>query len=263
MNCVDQISLRREPEQPLPQPRPEPRGSSGSQSKRSALIELSVGYGLILLVLWTPQPWQRWLSWAAIVWIVAVTSRSFESWREWGLTAAGLRRSLWVVGLALAMAASAAFFAARLHTLHRVHGLTFFVRSFWGYSIWAFVQQCLLQGFVLLRLRRVLPGKKAAAVAALLFAVAHLPSPILTIATLVWGFAACLLFLRYRNLYTLGIAHAIFGICIAMTVPGRVDHNMRVGRGYLAYRPHLHRSHNPQSVSTVACVIAEAPTRRS
>jgi membrane protease YdiL (CAAX protease family) len=76
--------------------------------------------------------------------------------------------------------------------------------------------------------------------AAVIFAVAHLPSPILTPVTLIWGFAACLLFLRYRNLYPLAMAHAILGISIAITIPGPVDHNMRVGLGYLTYG-HTHK----------------------
>jgi membrane protease YdiL (CAAX protease family) len=83
---------------------------------------------------------------------------------------------------------------------------------------------------------RLLPSARSAALAAaVLFALAHLPNPILTSVTLFWGFAACLLFLRYRNLYPLALAHAILGIAIAITVPGPVDHNMRVGLGYLTY----------------------------
>jgi hypothetical protein len=76
--------------------------------------------------------------------------------------------------------------------------------------------------------------------AAGIFSIAHLPSPILTPITLIWGFAACLIFLRYRNLYPLAMAHAILGISIAITIPGHVDHNMRVGLGYLTYK-HAHR----------------------
>jgi hypothetical protein len=41
---------------------------------------------------------------------------------------------------------------------------------------------------------------------------------------------------------------------------------MRVGRGYLTYRPHMqhhHLSQNDHIVSTNACVVADAPTRRS
>ena len=76
--------------------------------------------------------------------------------------------------------------------------------------------------------------------ASLLFALAHLPNPILAPITLIWGFAACLLFLRYRNLYPLMMAHAILGITVAITIPGPVVHNMHVGLGYLTYNPHTH-----------------------
>jgi membrane protease YdiL (CAAX protease family) len=234
---------------------------------KRALVELSVGYGLILLVIWTPNPWQRWFYWAAIAWILLVTFISFDGWKPLGLTCTGFRRSLWVVGVALGLALAAVALASRLHTLHRLHGLSGFIKSFWGYGIWAFLQQFLLQDFVLLRLLRILRGRKAAVIAAAgLFALAHLPNPILTPPTLLWGLAACLLFLKYRNLFTLGVAHAIFGICIAVTIPGPVDHNMRVGLGYLTYRPRYRRHHRNQSdqiVSTDAWVMADAPTRRS
>ncbi len=94
-----------------------------------------------------------------------------------------------------------------------------------------------------------------------LFTIAHLPNPILTVLTLLWGWASCRLFLRYRNLYTLAMAHAILGISIAITIPGPVDHNMRVGLGYLTYNPNkfTHRSQMDQTVSTQAWVMADAP----
>lgn len=104
----------------------------------------------------------------------------------------------------------------------------------------------------------------AAMAATGLFGFAHLPNPILTAVTLIWGFAACLIFLYYRNIFTPALAHAIFGISIAITIPGPVDHNMRVGLGYLTYHPprHVQRSQIDQTVSTVAWVMADAPTRR-
>jgi membrane protease YdiL (CAAX protease family) len=73
----------------------------------------------------------------------------------------------------------------------------------------------------------------------LLFAIAHIPNPVLTVATFIWGFCCCLLFLRYRNVYTIGIAHGILGICFAITVPDRFHHHMRVGLGYLHYHQRL------------------------
>ena len=207
--------------------------------KRRDLLELSVGYGLILLVIWTSSPWQRWFYWAAVAWILLVTALSFNGWKAMGLGISGFWRSLWVVGVALLVVAVAVSLASSFHTLHMPHDPVMFVRRFWGYGIWALLQQFLLQDFVLLHLLRLLPGRMAAVIgAAGLFALAHVPNPILTPAALIWGSAACLIFLKYRNVYTLGIAHAIFGICIAIAVPGPMDHNMRVGHGYSTYRSH-------------------------
>jgi len=68
-----------------------------------------------------------------------------------------------------------------------------------------------------------------------LFSAAHLPSLVLTVASLAWGIAACTHFLRYRNLYALGLVHGILGLCIAISVPDVVTHRMMVRLGYLQY----------------------------
>lgn len=239
--------------------------SSAVRTRRRDLIELSIGYGLILLILWMPRPWQRLLYFAPVVWILLVTVLSFDGWKTMGLRISGFLRSLWVAGAALLTASIAVIIARRLQTLHEPPSPALFLKAFWGYAIWSLVQQFLLQDFVLLRLLRLLPSQWSAIIAAVsLFALAHLPNPVLTIATMLWGFAACLLFLRYRNLYILGITHAIFGICIAVTVPGPISHNMRVGLGYLHYHPpHRYLSQRDHIASTEACVTADAPTLRS
>ena len=237
-----------------------------SRSRQRDLFELAIGYGLILIVLWTPRSLQRPLYLVALTWILAVSVLSFEGWTSSGLRPSRPTRSLWVLGPALLLATVAIVFALRLRTLHLPHGTAPFIKAFWGYAIWSLVQQFLLQCFVLLRLLRILPSQRSAiAVAGGLFALAHLPNPLLTVFTLVWGLAACMIFLRYRNLYTLGLMHAILGISLAITVPGPLSRNMRVGLGYLRY-PATHRLHLSQSdhtVSTEACVIAAAPTLRS
>ena len=218
---------------------PDLAASNDAPRLRRDLIELLVGYVLILLVLWMPRLWQRPFYIAAVLWIVAVTCVSFDGWNALGLRGANFLRSLWVVGVALVAAALAVALATRLHTLHLPDTPLLFLKGFWGYSIWSLVQQFLLQDFFLLRIRRLVPGRLSAVlVTAGLFALAHLPNPILTPITFVFGILACLLFLRYRNIFTLGIAHAVLGVCIAVTVPGPVIHNMRVGLGYLTYSPH-------------------------
>lgn len=230
-----------------------------------ALLELAIGYTLILAVIWTPRPLQRWLYWAAIAWFVVSIASSFPGWRAFGCSVAGFWRSAWVVGVALLLAGVAVTIAGSLHTLHRPSGLLHWVLAFGGYAIWSLAQQFLLQGYFLARLVRVLPSATLAAfTAATIFSIAHLPNPILTALTLVWGLAACLVFLKMRNLWTLAMAHAIFGIAVAITIPATTLHNMRVGLGYLRYHAprQLQRNQSDHKVSTVAWVIHDAPTRR-
>lgn len=210
--------------------------SEQARSRQRDFVELFLFYGLILLVLWTPGSWQPLLWGVALSSMLAVTYFKFDGPQSIGLGKVNLRQSIWIAGAALAAASIAVLLAVRLNTLQLPVDPAWFFMHYGAYVIWAFVQQLGLQCFFLPRLSRLLPdGISAAAMAAVLFAGAHLPSPILMLATLVWGFVACLLFLRYRDVYSLAIAHAILGITIGITIPGAVDHNMRVGLRYVTY----------------------------
>jgi membrane protease YdiL (CAAX protease family) len=226
--------------------------------------ELLIGYCLILAVIWTPRPLQHWLYYIALGWFIVSIILSFEGWKAMGCSLAGFWRSSWVVGVALFIAAVATFFASSMHTLHHPGGPVQWLQAFAGYALWALTQQLLLQGYFLARLLRIVPNANfAAIITASVFALAHLPNPILTPLTLIWGITACLVFVRSRNVYPLAIAHAIFGVCVAVTIPASLLHNMRVGLGYIRYRPQpLHLSQSDHVVSTDAWAIDEAPTRR-
>jgi Na+-transporting NADH:ubiquinone oxidoreductase subunit NqrB len=140
------------------------------------------------------------------------------------------------VALAGAIALLGIAIAGRFHTLRLPPSAYLFIRHYGWYAIWAGLQQMILQCFFLARSVRLIPNTTAAAgLSAALFAVAHLPNPVLTIITLICGLASCLFFLRYRNLWPLAVAHAILGIAIAITIPGNIDHNMRVGISYLTW----------------------------
>jgi hypothetical protein len=204
-------------------------------------LELAVGYGLILATIWTPRPEQKWLWWASAAWIALSTWWSFPGWAALGFRRGGLLRSLWVVAAAGLAAGVAATVAARMHTLHTPHGARAWLLAFGGYTVWSFVQQFLLQGYFLFRFLRLISRHELAPLAAAgIFAAAHLPNPILTPVTLVWGVVGCFVFLRCRNVYPLMLAHAVLGITLAISVPGPVIHNMRVGIGYLRYRAPAH-----------------------
>jgi hypothetical protein len=211
-------------------------GATSARSRRRDLIELSGIYGLILLVIWTPRPYQ-WALWAiAAVCIISVIAMSFEGLMDMGICTRNLWKSLWAVVLAAAIALLGIAIAGRLHTLRLPPTPYLFIRHYGWYAIWAGLQQMILQCFFLARSVRLIPNTTAAAgLSASLFAVAHLPNPVLTVITLICGLASCLFFLRYRNLWPLAMAHAILGIAIAITVPGNIDHNMRVGISYLTW----------------------------
>lgn len=253
--AADELRVRRVPET-----------HSSNKARGHDWLELGIGYGLILAALWTPRPWQFVFDWAALAWVAVATICSFDGWTAMGLRERGFLESLWVAGIALLLAAIAVTVSVHLHAMHAPHGLFPMVHRFWMYAVWAVLQEFLLLDFFLLRLLRILSGKTAAVLStALLFTVAHIPNPVLMPLVIVWGVVSCVVFLRSRNVYALGIAHAILGISVAVTVPATADHNMRVGLGYLTYRPHTAHQwrKSPHTVSTVAWVSAEAPTLRS
>jgi hypothetical protein len=213
------------------------RDETQAQGRRRALLELCVGYGLILATVWTPRPGQAWFWWASAAWIGASTWWSFPGWAALGFRRGGFVASLWVVGAATVLSAIAVSVAIHVHTLRVPHSAVGWVMAWGGYIVWSFVQQFLLQGYFLFRLLKMMRRREWAALAAAgIFSAAHVPNPLLVTVTPVWGLVACFVFLRCRNLYTLMMAHAILGVSLAITVPGPVMHNMRVGIGYLHYR---------------------------
>ncbi|MFZ1937776.1 MAG: CPBP family intramembrane glutamic endopeptidase [Terracidiphilus sp.] len=211
-----------------------------TRKKTWDMVELLASYGLILAATWTTNPLQQWLCWAglmwiggsAAVWLIRTRSIQFQISRIW--------RSLWIVGAALILSVPVVLIAANLHTLQQPDGPMEGAGAFVGYAIWAIAQQWLLQAYFLPRLAHLMPREGlAAAVVAGLFAMVHLPNMILAVVALFWGLAACFLFLRFRSVLTLGLAHAILGITLAVSIPGPVLHNMRVGLAYLQYQPPL------------------------
>jgi membrane protease YdiL (CAAX protease family) len=109
------------------------------------------------------------------------------------------------------------------------------VQSVSGYLIWALLQEFILQSYFFNRCEELYGGSAAVWMASTLFAAAHLPSPILTTATLVGALFFCALYRRYRSIYFLGVIHAMLGLTVAVVTPDSLLHHMRVGIGYLQY----------------------------
>jgi membrane protease YdiL (CAAX protease family) len=106
----------------------------------------------------------------------------------------------------------------------------------WGYVIWALIQEFMLQSFFFNRFEELCGSSAAVWMASTLFAAAHLPSPVLTTATLIGALFFCEMYSRYRSIYPLAIVHAMLGLTIAIITPDSLLHHMRVGIGYLRYQ---------------------------
>jgi len=203
-------------------------------SRARDLIELILGYGLIVGIIWTPEHLQRLLSPIVLVLTLSVVLAHGQSRDELGLGTRGLISSLWILPAAIALSALSIFVAAKLGTLHSLYKADFAHIS--GYVLWTIYQQFLVQDYFMDRLLRLLSNESAAlTLAGVLFAAAHLPNLVLTAATLVWGIVSCALFRRYRNLWALGLAQGLLGLCFAVCVPDALHHHLRVGLGYLRY----------------------------
>lgn len=199
------------------------------------VLELIFGYALILFVLWMPDFPQRVLTPVALFVTLGIVLARRPSLNDLGLGRSGLAPSFWILPTALLVAIISLLVAGQIGTLHPLYRGD--LKHITGYILWTLYQQFLLNDYFMPRLTRMIASEGSAiGVAAVLFAAAHLPNLVLTGATLVWGAISCLLFRRHHNLYALGLAQGLLGLCFAVCVPDALHHHLRVGLGYLRYR---------------------------
>lgn len=208
--------------------------SPRASGSRRDLFELIFGYGLILFVLWMPEFPQRILSPVVLVVTLTIVLARRPSLESLGIGRSGLAPSFWILPVSVLVSIASLAVALEIGTLHPLYKADFMHIS--GYILWTVYQQFLLNDYFMPRLMRLLRHEGAAVgVSAVLFAAAHLPNLPLAAATLVWGAISCSLFQRYRNLYALGFAQGLLGLCFAVCVPDALHHHLRVGLGYLRY----------------------------
>jgi len=196
--------------------------------------QMAVAYGLLEATLWTEGHTQRIFALATAAWIVVATLVNRRSLRELGLGTRGFVNSLIAIPVALAAATVIVLIGWEAGALHGLFGTRPPLWHSSAYAIWALMQQFILNSFFFLNLEELLgDGKRALWGAAALFCCAHIPNPVLMAGTLLSAVFFVSLFRRYRNLYPLGIAHAILGLSLAVTVPDAWMRHMRVGVSYL------------------------------
>jgi len=200
-----------------------------------SILEVFAAWGLIEATTWTHGRTQSGLFWISAAFIFVSTIARRPRLRDLGLGLHGLRSTLWVIPAAVAISGIAVLIAQRLGTLHPLFGVIGIATHSFAYFIWAIVQQFILQSYFFVRLEQLLSSRLSAIASTVLFTLVHIPNPVLMSVCFFAGWAACEIFRRQRNIYCLGVAHAILGLTIAVTVPNHIQRHMRVGIGYFHY----------------------------
>jgi membrane protease YdiL (CAAX protease family) len=223
----------------IPEIAMEGRLVSADDPRRSLAVngsfQVGLVFALIMVAVWTPQGRVNMVSnLLAAICIVGFSVRGRYSVRELGLVRPGSGAIVMLVSGAL-MIGTIIVAGSVMRSLGPAQPVPW--RRAWQYAIWALEQEFILQSYFYLRLESLLGSRRGVLGAALLFSVAHLPSPVLTLLSFIGGLLFCEMFRRYRNIFPLGLVHAVLGLTIAASLPDSLLHHMRVGLGYLLYRP--------------------------
>jgi len=200
-------------------------------------LEVILVYAGIVTYIW------RWRStyphsWMVLLGVVLVSHfLHHDTFRSLGLSFTGMRANAQVV-LPIALA----FYIPLLVFGFARHALTFVpvnrqaAASLLGYGIWCAFQQYLAQSYFHNRLMEVVHNRHLSSLlVGIIFGSAHIPNPILMVATTVAGVVFAEIFARHRNIWPIALAQAVGGLLIAAVSPASLIHNMRVGPGYLFY----------------------------
>ncbi len=198
--------------------------------------EVVIAFLLIESALWSTGPTQKIFSFVGMLAILGFTVANRSCLKELGLGRTGFWGAMVAVPIAVAVAGGFLVLGAWAGTLRSLFGAGSVYLHAFGYGIWSLEQEFILNSFFYVLLEKLLGNNhRTALCAALLFSFAHMPNPILVPATLVGGLLFVEAFRRWRNIYPLGIAHALLGLSLALTVSDSWMHHMRVGLSFLRF----------------------------
>jgi membrane protease YdiL (CAAX protease family) len=198
----------------------------------ATLLRLLFPIALLELALWSPLPVGILFGIGALWYIAWQVYSAASNARSIGLDLRGALRESWLLGATVALAIAilaAAYFSG---SLHQLWGLRHPWLGVAIYICWAFVQEFMLQCFCVPMLRAMVSRVSSLLLAGVLFAVAHLPNPSLTLVAFFAGVAFTSIYARRKNLYVVALIHAVLGLTLAVSAPEEWFHELRVGRHF-------------------------------
>jgi hypothetical protein len=134
----------------------------------------------------------------------------------------------------IVVASVSVFYFDRFNMDHLVdYFIKIFKEPLWSNLNWIsqrIGQQFLLQSVLLIRFLHIFQRKSIVLVsAAMVFSLAHSPNIKLMILSFLFGSICCLLSLRNRNIFTIGLMHAVLIMVLSpFLIPGLIDH-LKIG----------------------------------
>jgi hypothetical protein len=208
--------------------------TTGRRPDRVAAIEAVGMLVLILVYIWWVQPRLRIRSaWLALLAPVIVSHvRRGETLTGLGFRRTNLRACLVAMApLLVALAAAVLALGAIFGTVRHVSPsrlAAFFVY----YCVWGLFQQYALNGYFVNRIAAAAAGRGerfVATLAAASFAIVHAPNWFLVGVTFGTGYLCARYYLRYRNLFPLGLAHGLLGTVLFLAAPDDLSQHFYIG----------------------------------
>lgn len=145
--------------------------------------------------------------------------RTPESLRDFGLSTHALRPS--AIAASCILVAGVAFCLAAGLSRGGVHFVPHMFVLLLLYPLWGLLQQLLVQAMVVRNLVSIVSPRVVVAIAAILCGIVHLPHIALALPTAILGAVFALVFLRWPNIWALGICHGWLGVFYYYWVLGR------------------------------------------
>lgn len=198
-----------------------------------SIAEIAAFYGLAMFVIWEGGRFRPTILIVAIIMVAVCVGSNFfhgDSLKRIGFSSSEFFPCL---GWATLVVTPVIIPLAILAMKNRFYWPWDLAWAVAGYPIWGFAQEFALLGFVNNRLEDALPGHEALIpwINGFLFAMAHLPNPLLMMFTFAAGAGFTAIFRRHPHLVPLALAHAAVGTAISLAF-ANVNGVMSVGPGY-------------------------------